>query len=113
LWQFRLNHSQGPGPACPQPKEGYGAKDDDKGRDKKQGGGNDKKKKKRKAAVLTRNSRRRMRTGRRPLPRREKLTRRKSRDAPGVGASTTWCGSVTRKETADLAKSASTSRTVG
>ncbi len=58
--------------------------------------------------ILTRESRRRMRIGRRPLPRREKCTRRRSRDAPGIGVSTTWRGVTARKETADLAKSAST-----
>jgi hypothetical protein len=63
--------------------------------------------------MLTRESRRRMRTGRRPLPRREKLMKRKSRDPPSIGPSPIWCGAATRKETANLAKSASTSRTVG
>jgi hypothetical protein len=39
--------------------------------------------------LLTRKSRREMRTGRRHLPRKEKLARRRSRDVPGIGASTT------------------------
>ncbi len=46
-----------------------------------------------------------MRTGRKHLPRKEKLTRRMSRDIPGIGASTTWCGATTRKSSADSAMS--------
>ncbi len=61
--------------------------------------------------MLTRENRRRMRIGRRPLQRRKKLTRRKWRGAPGIGASTTWRGAITRKQTANLAKSAWRSRT--
>jgi hypothetical protein len=49
----------------------------------------------------TRKSKREMRTGRRHLPRKEKLTRKRSRDAPGIGASTTWHGAITRKSSAD------------
>ncbi len=60
--------------------------------------------------TLTRKSRREMRTGRRLLPRKEKLTRKRSRDPPGVGASTTWHGAITRKSSADLAMSAPTSK---
>jgi hypothetical protein len=62
--------------------------------------------------TLPRESRRRMRIGRRPLQRREKLTRRRSRDVPGVHASTTWHGTTTKKNTADLARTPTTSRIV-
>ncbi len=58
--------------------------------------------------TLKRRSRRKVRTGRRHLPRKEKLTRRRSRDVPGVGASTTWHGATTRKSSADSAMSAPT-----
>jgi hypothetical protein len=60
--------------------------------------------------MLTRKSRREMRTGRRHLPRNEKLTKRRSRDIPGVGASTTLHGAITRKSSVDLAMSAPTSK---
>ncbi len=60
--------------------------------------------------TLTRKSKREMRTGRRHLPRKEKLTRKRSRDVPGIGASTTWCGAITRKSYADSAVSAPTSK---
>ena len=50
-----------------------------------------------------------MRTGRRHLPRKEKLMKRKSRDIPGIGANTTWHGVTTRKSFADSARSALTS----
>ncbi len=55
-------------------------------------------------------SRRQMRTGRRHLPRKEKLTRRRSRDVPGVGASTTWRGAITKKSYVNSAMSAPTSK---
>ncbi len=54
-----------------------------------------------------------MRTGSRHLPRKEKLTRKRSRDVPGVGASTTWRRAITRKSSADSAVSAPTSKTNG
>jgi hypothetical protein len=60
--------------------------------------------------MLTRKSRRKMRTGRRHLPRKEKLMRRRSRDVPGIGESTTWHGAVTRKSSTNLAMSAPTSK---
>ncbi len=60
--------------------------------------------------MLTRKSRRKMRTGRRHLPRKKKLTRRRSRDVPCVGASTALHGETTRNQTGDLAKTAPTSR---
>jgi hypothetical protein len=61
--------------------------------------------------MLTRKSRRKMRTGRRHLPRNEKLTRRRSMGVPGVGVSTIWRGETTRNQTADLTKTAPTNRT--
>jgi hypothetical protein len=45
--------------------------------------------------ILTRRNRREMKTGRRHLPRKENLMRRRSRDVPGIGASTTWRGATT------------------
>jgi hypothetical protein len=72
---------------APNLKKAAGAKDDNKERGKKQDGGDNKKKRTRRT-TLTRKSRRKMRTGRRHLPRKEKLTRRRSRDVPGIGAST-------------------------
>jgi hypothetical protein len=60
--------------------------------------------------TLTRESKREMRTGRRHLPRKEKLTRKRSRDVPGIGASTTWHGAITRKSSANTAVSAPTSK---
>jgi hypothetical protein len=63
-------------------------------------------KRRRRSTTLTRESRRRMRIGRGPLPRREMGTKRRSNNSPGVGASTTWCGATTRQETANLVRSA-------
>jgi hypothetical protein len=54
-----------------------------------------------------------MRTGRRHLPRKDKLTRKRSRDVPGVGASTTRHGAITRNSSANSAVSAPTSKTNG
>jgi hypothetical protein len=51
--------------------------------------------------TLTRRNRREMKTGRRHLPRKENLMRKRSRDVPGIGASTTWHGAITRKGSAD------------
>jgi hypothetical protein len=61
---------------------------------------------------LTKKSRRKMRTGRRHLPRKEKLKRRRSIGVPGISASTTWHGATTRKSSADLAMSTPTSNPV-
>jgi hypothetical protein len=58
--------------------------------------------------ALTRKSRRKMRTGIRHLPRKEKLMRRRSREVPDIGASTTWHGQTTRNQTAEWAKTAPT-----
>jgi hypothetical protein len=96
----------------PNLKKAAGVKEDDKGGDKKQGGGNNKKRRTRKI-MSTRKIRRRMRIGRRPLRRMGKHTRKRLRDAPGAGANTTWHQATTRKETDNLAKSASTNKTVG
>jgi hypothetical protein len=67
-------------------------------------------KKRTRRTTLTRRSRREMRTGRRHLPKKEKLTRRRSRDVPGVGASITWHGATTWKNSANSAMSAPTSK---
>ncbi len=48
--------------------------------------------------MLTRKSRRKARIGRRHLPRREKVTRRRSMDVPGIGAGTIWGGATTRND---------------
>jgi hypothetical protein len=58
----------------------------------------------------TRRNGKKMKTGRRHLPRKEKLTKRKSRNVPGVGANTTWRGVTTRKSSADSATSTPTSK---
>jgi hypothetical protein len=60
--------------------------------------------------TLTRRNRREMKTGRRHLPRKRKRMKRKSRDAPGVGANTTWRGETIRKSSADSAMSTPTSK---
>ncbi len=60
--------------------------------------------------TLTRRNRREMKTGRRHLPRKVKLMRKRSRDVPGIGASTTWHRATTRKSSADLATIAPTSK---
>ncbi len=44
------------------------------------------------------------------LPRTGKPMRRKSMDTPGIGASTTWHGATTRRQTVVLAKSAPPSK---
>jgi hypothetical protein len=74
--QAKLTALKGQFQLAPNLKKAKGAKDDDKAGDKKQGGGYNKKRRTRRT-TLTRESRRRMRIGRRPLQRREKLTRRK------------------------------------
>ncbi len=60
--------------------------------------------------TLTRRNRREMKTGRRHLPSKENLTRKRSRDVTGIGASTTWRGATTRKGSANSAMSAPTSK---
>jgi hypothetical protein len=95
---------------APNLKNAAGVKDDNKEGGKKQGGGDNKKRRTRRT-TLTKKSTRKMRIGRRPLKMREKLTRRRSRDVSGVGASTTWRKETTRNQAANLAKTAPTSRT--
>jgi hypothetical protein len=60
--------------------------------------------------IPTGRNRKEMKTGRRHLPRKENLMKRKSRDIPGVGANTTWRGVTTRKSSVDSATSAPTSK---
>jgi hypothetical protein len=90
---------------APNLKKAAGTKDDDKEGGKKQGGGENKKKKNKKNNA-NKKEKKKDKTGRRYLPRKEKLMRRRSRDVPGIGASTTWHGTTTRKSSADLAMSA-------
>jgi hypothetical protein len=107
--QAELTTHKGRFQLAPGLKKAAGTKDDDREGGKKQGGG-DNKKRGTQRTTLTRKSRRKMRTGRRHLPRKEKLTRRRSRDVPGVNASTKWRGSTTRKSSTHLAMSAPTSK---
>jgi hypothetical protein len=87
-----------------------GAKDDDMEGGKRQGGGDNKKKKNKKNNANKREQKK-DENWKRHLPRREKLMRRRSRDIPGFGASTTWRGVTTRNQTANLARTAPISRT--
>jgi hypothetical protein len=109
--QAKLTALKGQFQLTSNPKKAAGVKEVNKGGDKKQGGGDNKKKKTRNT-MPTRKCRQRTRLGKGPLPRMGKRTRRRSRDAPGADASTTWRGVTSRKETAHLAKSASTNKTV-
>ncbi len=109
--QAELTALKGQFQLAPNLKKAAGAKDDNTEGGKKQGGG-DNKKKKNKKNNANKKEQKKMRTGRRHLPRKEKLTRRRSRDIPGIGASTTWRGEITRNQTADWAKTTPTSRMV-
>jgi hypothetical protein len=107
--QAKLTALKGQFQLAPDLKKAVRAKDDNKAGDKKQGEGNNKNRRTRRT-MLTGESRRRMRIGRRLLQRRKKLVRRRSRDVHGIGATTTWHGATTRKQTADLARTTPTSR---
>jgi hypothetical protein len=54
-----------------------------------------------------------MRTGRRHLPRKEKLIRKGSRDVPGVGANTTWHGFNHKEELCQLSSERTNQQTNG
>jgi hypothetical protein len=95
---------------APNLKRAAEVKEDDKGGDKKQGGGNNKKKKNKKNHA-TKKEQKKDENWRRPSQ--GGRSTREEGQAPGLGASTTWRGVATRKETPDLAKSASTNKTVG
>jgi hypothetical protein len=94
---------------APNLKKATVAKDDDKEGGKKHGGG-DNKKNKNKKNNTNKKEQKIDEIRRRHLPRKEKLTRRRSRDVSGIGASTTWHKDTTRNQTANLAKTATTSR---
>jgi hypothetical protein len=90
-------------------KKAAGIKDDNREGGKKQGGGDNRKQKNKKNNAYKKEQKR-DENWKRTTP--KELTRKRSRDVPGVGASTTWRGAITRKSSANSAVSAPTSKSM-
>jgi hypothetical protein len=107
--QAELTALRGQVQLAPNLKKAAGIKDNNRERCKKQGGG-DNRKQKNKKNNANKKDQKRDKNWKRTPPRKEKLTRKRSRDVPGVGASTTWRRAIIRKSSADSAVSAPTSK---
>jgi hypothetical protein len=107
--QAELTALRGQFQLAPNLKKAAGTKDDNKEGGKKQGGGDNRKQKNKKNKANKKEQKRDENWKKKP-PRKEKLTRKRERDVPGIGASTTWRGTITRKSSANSAVSAPTSK---
>ncbi len=109
--QAELTTLKGQFQLAPNLKKTAGANDDDKEGGKKQGGGDNKKKKNKKNNANKEEQKKDEKWKKTP-PKKGEAHEKKVKGGPGICASTTWHGETTRNQTANLAKTAPTSRMV-
>jgi hypothetical protein len=107
--QAELTALRGQFQLAPNLKKAARTKDDNKEKAKKQGGGDNRKQKNKKNKANKKEQERDENRKKTP-PKEGEAHEKKLKGVPGIGASTTWSGAITRKSSADSAMSAPTSK---